>query len=530
MSKPKDTKEKKAKKVKPTKTKATRRAKTIQKTLAKEKEKKLARAKAAEVTKAESDKMAETDAEQVAEAQGEQKSQQTDVAESTQTNTKFTKWQEANYNKLKSNVNVGNQLINLIPSDAFNDLVVKYNTEYASKGISSWDHFVTMVVAQFLGCDSLREISGAIGSVPNRYDTLFLNKSLRASSISYVNQHRDWRLFKGAFDLMYNNISNQISQLHGSKLDFDFDLYALDSTTIELCKSMFDWALYRNKKGGLKAHTIFNCNNSLPCFVLITEAKQHDVLTAQQITAKEGITQPSYIDGPNDYPIALPKGSVLVLDRGYNDYALFKRWCDEGLFFVTKAKTNISYDTTKILPVPQSDEFTIKDTKKNDTYRVVSDCYFKFHSANALKSCPEELRMVTIKSDNDGKEIQFITNIKDKSAFIISRIYKERWQIENFFRLIKQNLVIKSFLGTSVNAINCQIWSALTAILLLKYLQAISMINWNFANLAHLIKVNFFSHINLFIWINIPVCDHLPDIPDKEQKKVKRREYANTLF
>jgi IS4 transposase len=178
----------------------------------------------------------------------------------------------------------------------------------------------------------------------------------------------------------------------------------------------------------------------------------------------------------------------------------------------------MSYEVTKVLPLPAGDKGTFKDSKTHEVYRVSEDCYFKFSSKSAFESCPIEFRRVTIRCDANGHEMSFITNNKELTSDVISQIYRERWQIESFFRTIKQNMHIKSFLGTSENAVNCQIWSAMTAIILIKYFQKISELKWNFSNFLTLIRSNLFSFRNIYTWINVPHCNKSGKVPPEDKK------------
>jgi hypothetical protein len=427
----------------------------------------------------------------------------------------------------KDNSSIINQIIKIIDKSKFAPLVEKYSTEFQSKGFLSWDHFILMLLAQLGHLNSLREIVGATSSSPNRFSQLDLKGIPSISTISYANKHRDWRLFRDFFDIILSDINKKLKKFNKS-IDLGINLYSLDSTIISLCLKTFDFALYRRTKGAIKLHLLLDHQNFLPCFMLLTEGKRADIHAARAISGSDEVQDPLYIDVEESRSLVMPKGSVIVMDRGYVDYRLFDKWTQDGIYFVTRPKTNMSYNVTKSLDVPEGDEFTIKDSKTAEIYRVIKDCYIELTNKSAALCYPEELRMVTIKCDENNHEISFITNNKELKADIISKIYKERWQIESFFRTIKQNLLIKTFLGTSENAVNCQIWAAMSAIVLVKYLQIISTISWSFSNLIALIRMNLFSYIKLYTWINIPHCDKPSRPPPKNPNK--RVQFCRALF
>jgi hypothetical protein len=425
----------------------------------------------------------------------------------------------------KYNFTIINQILQLVPKLSFNALVDKYQTERGAKGFKSWDHFITMVFAQISGANSLREITGSIASAPLRYQQLLLDSVPAISTISYANSHRDWHLFEEAYQLIFKSICRNLDRF-GLKANLDFPLYALDSSVISLCHKMYDWANYRTSKGGIKLHTFFDLQHFLPGYLVVTEGKLADVQIAKRVKASEDVDSPTRIDSIDARAIAMPKGSVIVMDRGYVDFALFYRWTQEGIYFVTRPKIGMKYEVTKELPLPDNGE-PVKFLRGGTTeeYVVVSDSYIRLTSKNAQADCPIELRQVTVRCEATNNEMTFLTNNTTLSADIISQIYKDRWKIESFFRTIKQNLIIKSFLGTSINAVNCQVWSAMTAIILIKYFQMISTISWNFSNLLYLIRINLFSYIKIFSWINVPHCDKVPPKPPPD-----KRPQSNTLF
>ena len=246
---------------------------------------------------------------------------------------------------------------------------------------------------------------------------------------------------------------------------------SLDSTLIDLCLSVFDWAKFRRTKGALKLHLVLDHDGYLPCFGVITEGRVHDVKVAHQI--------------------AFAPGTVVVDDRGYNDYRLFARWSDEGVFFVTRMKDNAQFEVLEEREPPR-------------TRGILCDQTIRLTGVGAQEKCPHLLRRVEALRPDSGEILVFLTNHHQLGASTIAAIYKDRWQIELFFKALKQNLKIKTFVGTTPNAVKIQIWTALISMLLVRYLQPSSRFDWSLANLVALMCMNLFTHRDLMAWLNQP--------------------------
>jgi hypothetical protein len=255
------------------------------------------------------------------------------------------------------------------------------------------------------------------------------------------------------------------------KFRFKNKLVSIDSTVIDLSLSMFDWAKYQRTKGAVKLHLVLDHDGYLPCFGVVTDGKVGDVKVAQQLR--------------------FTPGTIVVDDRGYNDYRLFGRWCDEGVFFVTRMKRGARYEIIRqnlIMP------------KGN----IVADQLVRLSAEDAADKCPHVLRRVEAVREDTGETLVFITNLLELSPATIAAIYKDRWNIELFFKAIKQNLKIKTFVGTSANAVKTQIWTALISMLLLRYLQLKSRFGWSMSNLVALLRMNLFTHRDLMAWLDEP--------------------------
>ena len=267
------------------------------------------------------------------------------------------------------------------------------------------------------------------------------------------------------------------------KFRFKNKLLSLDSTTISLCLSMFPWAEFRRTKGAVKLHLLLDHDGYLPTYAYISNGKKHDINVARNIS--------------------LSAGSIVALDRGYTDYGLYAYWTKNDVYFVTRLKDNADYNVIHEFEVPQ---------KRN----ILSDQLIVLTGYYSQKYCPYPLRKIVVWDKDNERQIVLLTNHLDFGATTISAIYKDRWQIEIFFKALKQNLKIKTFVGTSENALYIQIWTALIAILLLKFLQFKSKFDWALSNLVAFLRWNLFSYRNLWDWLDSPF-DVLPVIPKSVQ-------------
>lgn len=361
------------------------------------------------------------------------------------------------------------QLVAVFNRNDFYRLVMKHNAERHSKGFSSWDQFVSMLFCQLAQAKSLREICGGLACCIGKLRHLGMSAAPKKSTLSYANAHRPWELLRDLFYLTLTTCQDAAPGKH--KFRFKNKLLSLDSTTISLCLSLFPWAEFRRTKGAVKLHLLLDHDGYLPTFAYISEGKKHDVTFARK------------------FPLA--PGSIVAMDRGYNDYKLFALWTLTGIFFVTRLKENAEYRVVKKHPVPQN-------------RNILSDQLINFTGFYAKNNCPHLLRKVVVWDSKNGEEIILLTNHLEFGATTIADIYKDRWQIELFFKALKQNLKVKTFVGTSQNALYTQIWTALIAVLLIKFLQFKSQLGWSLSNMVALLRWNLFTYRNLWDWINSP--------------------------
>ncbi len=364
------------------------------------------------------------------------------------------------------------QLLQQVPRDEFESLVKKHKAERDAKGFKCWTQFTAMLFCQLAHTDSLREICNGLACCLGKLVHLGIKRGPSKSNLSYANAHRPAQMFEDLFWAITNRFRAQ-GHLGACKHKFRFKnkLLSLDSTTISLCLRLFPWAKFRRAKGGVKAHVLLDHNDYMPSFVLISKAKVHDARILPVLR--------------------LNPGSIVAMDRAYNDYQQFALWTEAGVYFVTRMKDNAVYTVVEKRTVPQH-------------RNILSDQIILLTGAQAQKKCPCQLRRIVVWDEENQREIVLLTNHLEFGATTIADIYKERWQIELFFKALKQNLKVKSFVGTSENALRIQIWTAMIAMLLLKWLHHLSKAGWSLSNLASLLRLNLFTYRDLREWLDDP--------------------------
>src|SRR5699024_9548003 len=316
---------------------------------------------------------------------------------------------------------------------------------------------------------------------------LGVEKAPSKSTLSYQNKRRDWELFRDYYYQLLETLGQQAYQKR-TKFRIKSKIFLMDSTTISLCLSLFDWAKYKTAKGAVKMHTLLDYDGHLPAYVNITNGKTAD---------NKGV-----------YDIPLLKNSVVVADRFYNDFSLLNVWDSNKVFFVIRHKENLQFKSIKENDLPE-----------NRHQHILKDEVIELTGNQSKTKYPKQLRRVAIWDDENKQEIELITNQMTWTANTISELYKARWQVEIFFREIKQLLHIKSFVGTSENAVMIQIWTALITILILKALKAMGKYPWHLSNLVAFIRLNLFVKIELQKWLDEPFVEPKPP-PESLQQGV----------
>ena len=364
------------------------------------------------------------------------------------------------------------QILKLVPRHEFEVLANRHHCGRSFRRASRWSQFVTMAMAQLAGRNSLRDIVENMSSQAHRLYHLGSAK-LSRSTLSRINEDKPYALYEALFGRLLSCCQGK-APAH----DFRFKnpLYSLDASTIDLCLSVFPWAEFRTTKGAIKLHVGLNHEGYLPEFVTVTEGKTGDVTIGRTLQ--------------------FPKGSMVAIDRGYNDYAWYNQLTEKGIFFVTRLKSNAKTRVAQRRPVL---------TEKG----LSSDQSIEFTGVQTAKRCPIRLRRIGYRDLETGKHYVFLTNNFKLAAKTIADIYKARWQVELFFKWIKQNLKIKSFLGTSKNAVMTQIWIALCVYLLLAFIKFQSRMNKSMQQILRLLQLNLFEKRDLMALLRgDPVCNN----------------------
>ena len=360
---------------------------------------------------------------------------------------------------------VFSQVMQLISGNGFKRSVERYSGDRYTKTFSCWQQLIVLLYSQARGLQSLRDITISLRSQRRKWYHLGL-ESVSRSTLADANSKRSADIYKEVF---YEFLSKCQSLAPGHKFRFKNPLYTMDSTLITLCLSAFDWASYRKRKGALKIHTLLDHNGCLPSFITVTEGKCHDVNVVK--------------DKEYGFPQLQPD-SIITVDRGYYDFNWFYSLNLKRVSFITRAKKNLKYEVTGQHQVPKN-----KGVTSDQTIRLIGH-YQK-------QNYPDNLRLITFYDKKKKEEIVFITNNFKLAAATIAELYKHRWQIELFFKWIKQNLKIKTFLGTSENAVMTQIWAALIYYLLLTFIKFQTRYAYSLHELTRVIAETLMEHIDI---------------------------------
>ncbi len=378
------------------------------------------------------------------------------------------------------------QMLQLFSRLEFESAVRKHKAERHARGFTCWGQFVAMLFCQLGHAQSLREICGGLAASEGKLKHLGLPAAPARSTLGYANEHRPWQLYQTVFQQLLEKCQQVVASAPGKKkrkFRFKNRLLSLDATVIALCVSAFDWAQFRRTKGAVKLHLLLDHDGHLPSFAVVTEGKQHEVQVARQLH--------------------FAPGTILAIDRGYTDYEWFARLSEENVYFVTRLKDNADYAVVQEREIPQR-----KGVQRDQVIffyklaRAGVDCFF---------------RRVEYYDEKTDAMLVFLTNHLSLAAATVAAVYKERWAIELFFKALKQNLRVKTFIGTSENALQIQIWTALIALLLIKYLQLRATFGWSLSNLVSLLRQQLFVYRDLWTWIDNPFQPPLLVTPALEQ-------------
>jgi hypothetical protein len=361
------------------------------------------------------------------------------------------------------------QILKFFPKTVFDAAVAHHQGEKHAKRMTCWSQFVALLFCHLGAARSLREIIGGLAASEGKLRHLGIERVPTRSTLAYANEHRPWKIYQEVFEQLLAVCQADAKSLK-RKFRFRHPLLSLDSTLIPVCVSMFDWAQYVQTKGAVKLHLVLNHQGYLPQYAVISDGKTADVKVAQQME--------------------FSPGTMLVMDRGYEDHGWWRKLSRKGVYFVTRLKDSTAYAVLAQREVPAGstilrDEEIMLLSEKNEAE-------------------PMRLRRIEVWVEDKQDTLVFVTNHPKLAASTIAAIYKDRWQIELFFKAIKQSLRIKTFIGTSENAVHIQIWTALIAVLLVRYLQLRSTWKWSLSNLFALLRQQLFVYRDLWTWMNKP--------------------------
>ena len=371
---------------------------------------------------------------------------------------------------MKRVCSIFSQILQLIPRDRFEAAVSEHHAERHARGFSSWGQFVAMLFCQLAQAKSLREITEGLRASEGKLRHLGLPEAPAHSTLAYANGHRPWQLFEAVFHQLLAHCQKRLGVAKaGARLGLPGKLLSLDATVIDLCAAVFDWAKFRTTKGAVKLHLLLDHDGYLPCYAVVTDGKVHEIQVARKLQ--------------------LQPGTMLVFDRGYTDYDWFQRLTENEVRFVTRLKDNAAY--------------VVVERRQAQGDSVRADEIIVLEKQARSEEAPF-LRRIRYWDEANRRELVFLTNHLDLPAATVAAVYKQRWQIELLFKALKQNLRIKTFVGTTANALKTQIWTALIALLAVKFLQLQAKFPWSLSRLIALLRQQLFVYRDLWRWLESP--------------------------
>ena len=364
------------------------------------------------------------------------------------------------------------QVLKLFSRREFEKAVKEHKAERHARGFTSWGQFMAMLFCQLGRAHSLREICGGLACCEGQLKHLGVPVAPKKSTLAYANENRPWELYQAVFEQTLWKCQELVRSQGGRKrFRFKNKLVSLDGSIIDLSVSMFDWAKFRRTKGAIKLHLLLDHDGYLPAFAVVSEGKTSEIQVARTLR--------------------FAPGTILAIDRGYVDYEWFRELTQEEVYFVTRMKEKAVYEVKEELESPQNSQ-------------VICDQIICFPRLAREGEKPVLFRRVEIWDREKQESLVFLSNLLAFGATTIAAIYKDRWQVELFFKALKQTLKIKTFVGTSANAVRTQVWTALIAMLVLKYLQLKSTFCWSLSTLAALLRQQLFFYRDLWVWLDDP--------------------------
>lgn len=351
-----------------------------------------------------------------------------------------------------------------IPRHSFRKCVNKYNGNYKVQSFSCWDQYLVMAFAQLTYRESLRDIEACLRAMKNKLHHMGIQSKVSRSTLADANEKRDWRIYS---DFAYILI-NKAKELYKDEKLFDEPdetIYALDSTTIDLCLTLFPWAKFRKTKSAIKLHTLLNLQNNIPSFIHVTDGSVHDVNILDVLITEIG--------------------AYYIIDKGYIDYERLYSLNLNNAYFVTRAKSNMKFRRV----------YTHKIDKSTG---LICDQTIVFTNYYSAKDYPDKIRRIKYFNSEKNKKFIFLTNNFSLPAITIALLYRQRWQIELFFRWIKQHLRIKSFFGNSANSVKTQVWIAISVYVLLVIIKKKLKIEVSLYTFLQVISISIFEKTPIF--------------------------------
>ena len=353
------------------------------------------------------------------------------------------------------------QLMDFIPRYEFRKCVTRYQGNSRVRTFSCWDQFLSMTFAQLTYRESLRDIEACLRAMQDRLYHMGIRGKVSRNTLAVANEKRDWRIYADFAQILIN----EARQLYANEpfgVDLAETVYALDSSTIDLCLSLFPWARFRKRKGAIKLHTLLDLRGNIPVFIRVSDGKVHDVNILDEL-----IPEP---------------GAIYIMDRGYIDFGRLHTLNQLHAIFVIRAKKNLKYNRIYSQEVDRSTG-------------LICDQIIRLTGIKTSEKYPDKLRRVKYRDPETGKVLVFLTNNIDIPALTIPELYRCRWQIELFFRWIKQHLRIKSFYGNSLNAVKTQIWIAISVYVLVAILKKKLKIERDLYTILQILSITLFEKL-----------------------------------
>ncbi len=365
------------------------------------------------------------------------------------------------------------QILSYLDRTSFQKIVKRHKGDKHCKGLDSWTHLVAMLFMHFADVESLRDISNGLRSALGNLNHLGVQEAPSKSGLSYRNKQRTHLIFKEYYFQMLEKLEPSLRKRRQYARRLKRQIFIMDSSIIPLSLSLFDWAKYRTKKGAFKLHAVLDYGTQLPQYAVIGQGKEHDIKAAKALS--------------------FPAESVLVMDRAYVDFEWLYGLDSTKVFFVTRLKSNAAIQVV---------ESYLTDEKYD---HIFTDEDIELMGALSKEKYPKELRVVRVWDEENQKCLHILTNNFTWTADTVSQLYKARWNIEVFFKHLKQLFKVKSFVGTSANAVRIQMWCALLTILLFRYLENRAEYAWHLSNLVAFLRINLLVKRNLQEWLDNPL-------------------------